>query len=122
MNAAVEFDATAGDAWPCPCTELVSVTERCALAAGRYLGRGDARGADEAATEAMVDALGRLRLDGHVVIGRPEADHPLTEGSHLGGGGESSSNSPAIRSKAGRCSRAASRERFRFWPPRFRVG
>jgi fructose-1,6-bisphosphatase II len=86
-NAAVEFDATAGDAWPCPCTELVSVTERCALAAGRYLGRGDARGADEAATDAMVDALGRLRLDGHVVIGRPEADHPLNEGSHLGGGG-----------------------------------
>ena len=76
-----------GDAWPCPCTELVSVTERCALAAGRYLGRGDARGADEAATEAMVDALGRLRLDGHVVIGRPEPDHPLTEGRHLGGGG-----------------------------------
>ncbi len=83
----MEFDPSAGDAFPCPCTELASVTERCSLAAGRYLGRGDARGADEAASAAMVDAMGRLHVDGNIVIGRAEADHPLSEGRLLGQGG-----------------------------------
>jgi fructose-1,6-bisphosphatase II len=71
----------------CPCTELASVTERCALAAGRYLGQGDLRGADEAAAEAMVAALRKLEIAGTVVIGRPDEGHPLAVGAHVGGGG-----------------------------------
>jgi fructose-1,6-bisphosphatase II len=72
---------------PCPCTELASVTERCALAAGRYLGQGDPRGADEAASEAMVAALRKLEIAGTVVIGRPDEGHPLAVGAPVGGGG-----------------------------------
>ncbi|MGN6378488.1 MAG: class II fructose-bisphosphatase [Gaiellales bacterium] len=72
---------------PCPCTELVSVTERSALAAGRYLGRGDAPGADEAASTAMVGALRNVPISGSVVIGRPEEGHLLELGARVGGGG-----------------------------------
>ena len=71
----------------CPCTELVSVTERCALAAGRYLGRGDRLGADEAASEAMSEALARLPLSGTVMIGRLAEGSPLVPGSVHGRGG-----------------------------------
>ncbi|HEY0388662.1 MAG TPA: class II fructose-bisphosphatase [Gaiellales bacterium] len=71
----------------CPCTDLVLVSERSALAAGRYLGRGDPRGADEAASEAMVQALAALPVSGTVVIGRSEDGHMLSPGSALGGGG-----------------------------------
>lgn len=80
-------ESLAGASDQCPCTELVSVTERCALAAGRYLGRGDARGADEAASQAMVQGLAKVAVDGTVVIGRPEDGHPLSVGTRLGGGG-----------------------------------
>ena len=71
----------------CRCTELTAVTERCVLAAGRYLGRGDAGAADRAAAEAMVDALDALPISGRLVIGREEEDHPLAEGREVGGGG-----------------------------------
>jgi fructose-1,6-bisphosphatase II len=71
----------------CPCTDLASVTERCALAAGRYLGRGDPRGADDAASEAMVSAIDELPISGTVVIGRSEDGHPLSPGATLGAGG-----------------------------------
>jgi fructose-1,6-bisphosphatase II len=76
------------DAEPCRCTELTAVTERCALAAGRYLGRGDAEAADRAASEAMVDALAQVPVSGRLVIGRDDEGHPLSEGRELGGGGE----------------------------------
>ncbi len=72
----------------CPCTDLASVSERCALAAGRYLGRGDPRGADEAASEAMVNAIEALPVSGTVVIGRNESGHALSPGAKLGGGGQ----------------------------------
>ena len=71
----------------CLCTELVSVTERSALAAGRYLGRGDPAQADKAASEAMVAALRNVPLSGSVVIGRPEEGHMLEIGARVGGGG-----------------------------------
>src|SRR6478736_3152226 len=71
----------------CPCTDLASVSERSALAAGRYLGRGDPRGADTAATEAMVRAIDALPVSGTVVIGRSEQGHPLAPGATMGGGG-----------------------------------
>ena len=47
---------------PCRCTELAAVTERSVLAAGRFLGRGDAPGADRAASEAMVSALDQVAV------------------------------------------------------------
>ncbi len=72
---------------PCPCTELVSVTERCALAAGRYLGRGDRMGADEAACVAMSEALGLLPIEGTITIGRLADGNPLAPGTVLGRGG-----------------------------------
>jgi fructose-1,6-bisphosphatase II len=71
----------------CPCTDLTSVSERSALAAGRYLGRGDPRGADTAACEAMVHAIDALPVSGTVVIGRSEQGHPLAPGATMGGGG-----------------------------------
>lgn len=80
-------DASA-EAVRCACTELASVTERCALAAGRWLGRGDGRGADEAASEAMVTALDALPIDGRIVIGRSEDGHPLNPGATYGSGGQ----------------------------------
>ena len=71
----------------CPCTDLASVSERSALAAGRYLGRGDPRGADTAACEAMVRAIDALPVSGTVVIGRSEQGHALAPGATMGGGG-----------------------------------
>jgi fructose-1,6-bisphosphatase II len=71
----------------CPCTDLASVSERSALAAGRYLGRGDPRGADTAACEAMVHAIDALPVSGTVVIGRSEQGHALAPGATMGGGG-----------------------------------
>ena len=75
------------DVEPCRCTELTAVTEQCVLAAGRYLGRGDAQAADRAASNAMVEALGRVAVSGRLVIGRDDEGHPLSEGRKLGGGG-----------------------------------
>src|SRR5438105_2122971 len=81
-------DEAAGDPDArCPCTELVAVTERSALAAGRFLGRGDARAADEAASEALRDAMAIVPVSGTIVIGREEDDHALREGVRLGAGG-----------------------------------
>ncbi len=71
----------------CPCTELVSVTERSALAAGRHLGRGDAAAADQAAAEAMVAALELLPASASVVFGRDGDEHPLHVGVEIGAGG-----------------------------------
>jgi fructose-1,6-bisphosphatase II len=71
----------------CHCTELVAVTERSALAAGRHLGRGDATAADRAASEATLTALEHLRVSGTLAIGRDEDDHPLAEGVRVGAGG-----------------------------------
>jgi fructose-1,6-bisphosphatase II len=71
----------------CPCTDLASVTERSALAAGRFLGRGDADAADEAASDAMRIALAGVPVSGTLVIGREGDGHALREGSELGAGG-----------------------------------
>jgi fructose-1,6-bisphosphatase II len=72
---------------PCPCTELASVTERCSLAAGRHLGRGDMEAADRASWAAMSEALGRVPISGTVVIGRLVDGNPLAPGSVHGRGG-----------------------------------
>ena len=54
--------------------EMVRVTEAAAVAASRLIGRGDERAADQAAVEAMRDALNELDFDGTVVIGEGERD------------------------------------------------
>jgi fructose-1,6-bisphosphatase II / sedoheptulose-1,7-bisphosphatase len=54
--------------------EMVRVTEAAAIAASAMVGRGDEKAADQAAVEAMRDALNMLYLDGTVVIGEGERD------------------------------------------------
>jgi fructose-1,6-bisphosphatase II len=68
--------------------ELVRVTEAAALAAARWMGRGDKQGADGAAVEAMRVVLGTVSMDGTVVIGEGEKDEApmLYNGENLGDG------------------------------------
>ncbi len=54
--------------------EMVRVTEYAAIAASRQIGRGDEHAADQAAVEAMRDALNQLDFDGTIVIGEGERD------------------------------------------------
>jgi fructose-1,6-bisphosphatase II / sedoheptulose-1,7-bisphosphatase len=54
--------------------EMVRVTEAAAIAASRWIGRGDNDAADDAAVEAMRAALNELPMDGTVVIGEGERD------------------------------------------------
>src|SRR5688572_16826060 len=54
--------------------EMVRVTEAAAVAASRLVGRGDERAADQAAVEAMRNAVNELELDGTIVIGEGERD------------------------------------------------
>ena len=54
--------------------EMVRVTEAAAIAASRWIGRGDNMAADAAAVEAMRAALNELPLCGTVVIGEGERD------------------------------------------------
>lgn len=70
--------------------ELVRVTEAAAMAAARYLGTGDKNGVDEAAVTAMREVLGRVRMDGVVVIGEGEKDEApmLYVGERIGDGSE----------------------------------
>ena len=68
--------------------ELVRVTEAAALASGRWMGRGDKEGADQAAVDAMRIVLQRVPMDGVVVIGEGEKDKApmLFNGEHIGDG------------------------------------
>ena len=54
--------------------EMVRVTEAAAIAASKWIGRGDNDSADAAAVEAMRMALNELPLCGTVVIGEGERD------------------------------------------------
>ena len=69
--------------------ELVRVTEAAALAAGRWLGRGDKNGADGAAVDAMRVILNSVSMEGVVVIGEGEKDEApmLFNGEEIGAGG-----------------------------------
>ena len=49
--------------------EFVRVTEAAALAAGRWIGRGDKNAADQAAVTAMRGAFNSIEFVGEVVIG-----------------------------------------------------
>jgi fructose-1,6-bisphosphatase II len=68
--------------------ELVRVTEAAALAAGRFMGRGDKEGSDRAAVDAMRLVLNSVEMDGIVVIGEGEKDEApmLYNGEVLGTG------------------------------------
>ena len=70
--------------------ELVRVTEAAALAAGRFMGRGDKEGGDRAAVDAMRLVLNSVEMDGVVVIGEGEKDEApmLYNGETLGTGQE----------------------------------
>jgi fructose-1,6-bisphosphatase II / sedoheptulose-1,7-bisphosphatase len=54
--------------------EIVRVTERTAVAAAQWRGRGNEKAADQAAVEAMWRELNRLPFAGRVVIGEGERD------------------------------------------------
>jgi fructose-1,6-bisphosphatase class II len=54
--------------------ELIGVVEAAAAAAARTMGRGDAKGADRAAVEAMRAAFEAVPISGTVVIGEGERD------------------------------------------------
>jgi fructose-1,6-bisphosphatase II len=68
--------------------ELVRVTEAAALAASRWMGRGDKEGADGAAVDAMRIILDTVQMDGIVVIGEGEKDEApmLYNGEEVGDG------------------------------------
>ena len=68
--------------------ELVRVTEAAALAASRWMGRGDKEGADGAAVDAMRIVLQTVPMDGIVVIGEGEKDEApmLYNGEMIGDG------------------------------------
>ncbi|MDQ1710291.1 MAG: fructose,6-bisphosphatase [Frankiaceae bacterium] len=68
--------------------ELVRVTEAAAMAAGRWVGRGDKNGADQAAVDAMRKMIGSVSMRGVVVIGEGEKDEApmLYNGEEVGDG------------------------------------
>jgi len=72
----------------CLCESFARVTERSALAGARWLGRADNQAAEEAAFSAAREALERMPIDGHVVIGAHEEAELLAAGSAIGAGGE----------------------------------
>ena len=73
--------------------EIVRVTEAAALAAARWVGRGDKNAADQAAVDAMRHMLNTVSMDGVVVIGEGEKDEApmLYNGEQVGNG-----NGPAV--------------------------
>jgi fructose-1,6-bisphosphatase II len=68
--------------------ELVRVTESAAMAAARWIGRGEKESADQAAVDGMRSVLDTVRMRGVVVIGEGEKDHApmLFNGEEVGNG------------------------------------
>lgn len=68
--------------------ELVRVTEAAAIAAGRWVGRGEKNEADGAAVDAMRQMIGTVAMNGVVVIGEGEKDEApmLYNGERVGDG------------------------------------
>ena len=68
--------------------ELARVTEAAALAAGRFMGRGDKEAADGAAVNAMRIVLQTVDMNGIIVIGEGEKDNApmLYNGENVGNG------------------------------------
>lgn len=70
--------------------EFARVTEAAAIAAARWMGRGDKDAADDAAVVAMREVFKTVQIDGTVVIGEGEMDEApmLYIGERLGSGVE----------------------------------
>jgi len=69
--------------------ELVRVTEAAALAAARFMGRGDNHIVDQVAVDAMRQALHSIEAEGRVVIGEGEKDNaPMLYCGEMVGTGE----------------------------------
>ncbi|WP_213452704.1 class II fructose-bisphosphatase [Rhizomonospora bruguierae] len=68
--------------------DLVRVTEAAAMAAGRWIGRGDKEGGDGAAVDAMRKLINAMPMSGVVVIGEGEKDNApmLYNGERVGDG------------------------------------
>src|ERR671935_2173582 len=68
--------------------EMVRVTESAAMAAARWIGRGDKNSADQAAVDGMRLMLDTISMDGVVVIGEGEKDKApmLYNGEEVGSG------------------------------------
>jgi fructose-1,6-bisphosphatase II len=68
--------------------ELVRVTEAAAMAAGRWVGKGDKNGADGVAVNAMRVLISTVGMRGTVVIGEGEKDNApmLFNGEEVGSG------------------------------------
>jgi fructose-1,6-bisphosphatase II len=68
--------------------ELARVTEAAALAAGRFMGRGDKEAADGAAVNAMRTVLQTVDMNGIIIIGEGEKDNApmLYNGENVGNG------------------------------------
>ncbi|WP_168074792.1 class II fructose-bisphosphatase [Caulobacter sp. SSI4214] len=68
--------------------DAVRVTEAAAIASWTMLGRGDEMAADQAAVDAMRNALNELNIDGEIVIGEGERDEApmLYIGEKVGSG------------------------------------
>ncbi|MCQ3939318.1 MAG: class II fructose-bisphosphatase [Chloroflexi bacterium] len=68
--------------------ELARVTEAAAMLAGRFMGRGDKEGADQAAVNAMRLVLSTVDMNGIIVIGEGEKDQApmLYNGERVGNG------------------------------------
>ena len=68
--------------------ELVRVTEAAAMAAGRWVGKGDKNGADGVAVNAMRVMISSIGMNGTVVIGEGEKDDApmLFNGEEVGDG------------------------------------
>ena len=74
---------------PHPGLGLVRATESAALAAGRWLGKGDRQAADHAAQDAMAEALNLLPMKGRIISGeemRLGGESPLDSETSVGTG------------------------------------
>jgi fructose-1,6-bisphosphatase II len=92
VTQAAETGARAGTSGTAPdrnlALELVRVTESAAMAAGRWIGRGDKISADQAAVDGMRLMLDTVNMGGVVVIGEGEKDEApmLYNGEEIGSG------------------------------------
>ena len=70
-------------------SKLVKVTSRAAINCYQFLGKGDKKIADKAATDSMRNEINKLSINGEVVIGEGELDKApmLYIGEKLGSGG-----------------------------------